>query len=302
MTDAADPSTAFDRYRSLLRDVLAMPSSFDDDLESNSAIRVERGLMLVDALHSGWSPTLGDRVDRLLRAPTDSDLAAIRIIDRAGHRRPAYVGLLVYCWALAYRKMNERLPPADRARWEESLRAWCDLLERQLASTPLPDGDIAADLGGVATAAAWRALALSVAGKLLHRDAWCDLADDTFGRIARSQQPTGELLRASARDNPETHWFDELVILHALASYAVHTKDESAAAAVHRATAFHIRETQPDHATNEPWALLAFIWNPDTRSFADQILHTASTLHAQSPSGVASMLLADALYCLELLG
>ena len=49
--------------------------------------------------------------------------------------------------------------------------------------------------------------------------------------------------------------------------------------AVHRAAHFHLAETQPDHATNQPWALFAFLWHPDTVPLADAMLHTA-TAHA----------------------
>jgi hypothetical protein len=108
-------------------------------------------------------------------------------------------------------------------------------------------------------------------------------------------------------DNPETHAFHELVILHAAASYAVQTEDRALAAAIARATRFHLHETQPDHATHQPWGLFAFLWNPDTRSMGEGMLQAAAQspgLHAE-PSGasdVTLMLLADALYCLRLFG
>ena len=52
--------------------------------------------------------------------------------------------------------------------------------------------------------------------------------------------------------------------------------------------------------TNQPWALFAFIWNQQTRPVADGLLHAASIQSAGSAEGLASMLLADALYCLKL--
>src|SRR5205085_11090995 len=109
----------------------------------------------------------------------------------------------------------------------------------------------------------------------------------------------------------------------AAASYAVQAEDRALAGAVRRATAYHLNQTQPDHATAQPWALFAFIWNPETRSLADGLLH-AQSMHAASdstgsaPTGgpaaadpegadtasspLALMLLADALYCLRLFG
>ena len=72
------------------------------------------------------------------------------------------------------------------------------------------------------------------------------------------------------------------------------------AAAVARATEYHQRETQPDHATTQPWGLFAFAWNPQTHPLADQLLHAVQVQHAGTPDGVSLILLADALYCLRL--
>jgi hypothetical protein len=140
-----------------------------------------------------------------------------------------------------------------------------------------------------------------VAGKIYVRDAWTDLASDTFGKLTRSQQrDSGAFLHASPADNPETHWYHELVLLHAAASYAVQAEDRPLSAAVARNAAFHLRETQPDHATSQPWALFAFLWNPETRTMADGLLHAARAQNPSAHSILSSTLLADALYCLRL--
>ena len=151
------------------------------------------------------------------------------------------------------------------------------------------------------------ALTLQVAGKLFIRDAWTDLAADVFGKLVRRQQESGAFLLAGLSDNPEAHWFHELVILHAAAGYAAQTEDRALASAVARATQFHLKETQPDHATHQPWGLFAFLWNPDTRLLGEGMLQAAAQspgLNAESPgvSDLTLMLLADALYCLRLFG
>jgi hypothetical protein len=105
-------------------------------------------------------------------------------------------------------------------------------------------------------------------------------------------------LSATASDNPETHWYHELVVLHAATVYAAQTGDGALSAAIARNAEFHQDETQPDHATNQPWGLAAFIRNPATRPLADGMLHAAATIGRGS--GVTSILLADALYCLRL--
>src|SRR5260221_299427 len=81
------------------------------------------------------------------------------------------------------------------------------------------------------------------------RDAWVDLASDAFGRLPRSQQESGEFLASGPSDNPDARVYDELVLLHAAADYAVQAEDRPVAAAVARAGEFHLRQTQPDHAT-----------------------------------------------------
>jgi hypothetical protein len=227
-------------------------------------------------------------------------LSSVAVVDRTGHHRPAYRGLLVYSCLQAFSIVYETLPRSDFGRWEEGLRPWCDLLESDLGQIDSLIGPIPAGRGSTATEAAWIALALHVAGKIFIRDAWTDLASDLFGKLSRAQTPSGTFLTARSSDNPETHWYHELLLLHAAASYAVQSEDRTVAAAVAKNAEFHQNETQPDHATNQPWALFAFIWNPRTRPLAEQILHTASIQNSNSPSGISLMLLADALYCLEL--
>ncbi|MGH7176169.1 MAG: hypothetical protein ACREJC_02205, partial [Tepidisphaeraceae bacterium] len=141
---------------------------------------------------------------------------------------------------------------------------------------------------------------LFVAGKLYVRDAWLDLASDTFGKISRAQTPHGALLTTTPADNPDSHAYHELVLLHALASYAVGAEDRTIAASVARATEFHLQHTQPEHATWKPWAVFAFIWDEQSRPLADTILHAAKIQQLDSNDGISLMLLADALYCLRL--
>jgi hypothetical protein len=292
------------RYANLIEsNLLAVPPVFIPTAELNSALQVERGVVYADFLLHPADPPRNTPLDPLLKLATDADLtrlASYAIVDRTGHHRPVYRGLLLYAAFQSFRLAYEKLTGADFGRWEEGLRPWADLLESELTRIDWPSdppNQIPALLGAAATDAAFMALALHVAGKLYVRDAWTDLASDTFGKIIRCQQPGGAFLTATASDNPETHWYHELVLLHAAASYAVQAEDRTLAASVVRNSTFHHNETQPDHATNQPWALFAFIWNPETRPLADHQLHTATTLTA---SPLTSLLLADALYCLRL--
>lgn len=174
------------------------------------------------------------------------------------------------------------------------------MLESELTNIAWPADGMPAARGATASEAVWMALALYAAGKVYVRDAWLDLASDTFGKLLRGQPNRSTFLLATPSDNPETLAYHELTILHAAASYAVQAEDRTLASAVARNTVFHLNETQPDHATAQPWGLFPLIWNPQTRLLADQLLHTVSVQHPRGVDGVSLMLMADALFCLRL--
>jgi hypothetical protein len=300
----------------LLRDArVPLPSG-----ESAATVQVERGAILASAIAGdGIDASAVDRLAELSSSATIDQLAQVSVVDAAGHARPVYRPLLIYAWLMSYRIAYETLPPATFGRWDEALRPWCDLLESELGPIGVSETATPAIRGGSAAEAAWTALALHVAGKIFVRDAWTDLAADTFGRLARGQQPGGAFLLAAASDNPEPMWYHELAILHAAASYAVQAEDRTVARAVATSSAFVLNEIEPDHATAQPWGLFAFIWNPNARPLADQLLHAVEMRRPaqqsaqpspqqsappqeqpQSLDGVTLILLADALYCLRL--
>ena len=299
MSDAADWLGFFRGYGQMLRSAIPAQPVFAPTAESATGVQVERGVVFAAALKSRET-IFTPYVDRLLELSGSDRLPALAIIDREGHHRPAYRPLLVYTWLQAFRLVYETLPRSDFGRWEDGIRPWCDLLEAELGDVAWPNGAMPAALGDSAAETAWTALALHVAGKVYVRDAWIDLASHTFGKLIKTQQARGTFLEASPSDSPEAHWYHELVILHAAASYAVQAEDRTLAAAVARNATFHLNETQPDHATAQPWALFAFAWNPATRALADQILHAAQVNQPDGTHGISLMLLADALYCIEL--
>jgi hypothetical protein len=291
----------FRQYAALIESSLAAaPLGFSPESESATAIQVERGIAYPAALLDPKKPSTS--IDLLLEAgdrPDLTHLASFAVIDRTGQHRPAYRGLLCYAAFQAFQLTYETVPANQFGRWEEGLRPWADLLEAQLTQIDLnadASGGLPAPLGGAATEAAWMALALQVAGKIYIRDAWTDLASDLFGKITKAQAATGAFLTTTPSDNPEIHWFHELVLLPATATYAVMTENRPLSIAVAKNAQFHVEQTQPDHATNQPWALFPFIWNSSTRTLADAALHSANTVR----SPLTSILLADALYCLRL--
>jgi hypothetical protein len=297
----------FQTYAELITGLLASMDStapFLPEAEDADRLQLERGVVfphfLLDPSHA-IQPFAA--VERMIALASSQSIDRIAIVDRAGHQRPVYRPLLIYSWLQAFRLGYELLPRSEFGRWEEASRAWCDDLEFRLGEFLWPAAEAPASIGDRVTEACWIALALQVAGKVFIRDAWTDLAADVFGKLARRQRDTGAFLAAALSDNPETHWFHELAILHAAASYAVQNEDRALASAVARSTRLHLNETQPDHATNQPWGLFAFLWNPDTQPMADGMLHTLKmSPQSSNVSPLTLMLLADALYCVRLFG
>ena len=181
------------------------------------------------------------------------------VVDAAGHRRPVYRPVLAYA-ARAAGVGGPRLPDRPSA------------------------GDVrfAAAAGAAAAAAVWSALAQRTGA--------------TFRRLIDGQRPSGAFLSATSSDNPEVHWYHELVILHAAADRAIETGDADLWAAVGRATLFHLNETETDHATGQPWGLPAFVRVPGAGPLADAALHAVSAHQPGGAGGLTLFLLADTLY------
>jgi hypothetical protein len=291
--------TDFRRYERIIADRLRDVPIPQPSIEAAGTVQVERGAaVLISATTSARVDAAA--VDRLAELSATPDrLSQVACLDAAGHARPVYRPLMIYAWLMSYRIAYETLPPSTFGRWDETLRPWCDLLEAELGPISVSETATPAIRGGSAAEAAWTALALYVAGKIFVRDAWTDLAADTFGRLSRGQQPSGAFLIASPADSPELTWYHELAILHAAASYAVQAEDRTVARAVARSATFIADEIQPDHATAQPWGVFAFVWNAPTQPLADQLLHAIS-LRQHEVDGVSLILLADALYCLRL--
>jgi hypothetical protein len=201
------------------------------------------------------------------------------VVDGAGHSRPIYAPLLVYAWLRAAEGAGIPMEP---------VMAWCEWLEANLATGSGSKNP---------AAIAWSMLALHVAAARLGHGDWIELAAVTFAQFAHDQQADGALLKPQPGTNPETRWYDELVLLHAMSSYAVETHDPAIASAVNRAAEFNMMEMQPDHATQQPWALFAFHSNLQTRIQAEQILHTAIMHGRTNLDAISLILLADALWC-----
>jgi hypothetical protein len=285
-----------ERYIRLVTELLAPGPAPDLRDGEATAVRIEHGLVLPMALAGATDGQVVRAVARLLEVTPSAAAGERRVGDAAGHRRPAYDGLLVYAWQRAMEQVEDRLSLHRSRAWHGRIREWCVALHADLAAPRTPVGDgvraLSAAAGAEAAGRAWAALALCAAG--YGRDvAW------VFRELVENQQPGGAFLTAAASDNPETRWYHELVLLHACGSYAVLAGDRPAAEAAERAAAHHAAETQPDHATAQPWGLPAFILSDPARPFADEMLHAVRVRQATGPDAVTQILLADTLLALR---
>jgi hypothetical protein len=175
-----------------------------------------------------------------------------------------------------------------------------DQVAQQLAGVSWPISAWPASAGARAGGVLLNAVTLIEAGRSWSDAKWTGAGREAVNWFVALQRPSGAWLTATPSDNPETHWFDELVILHALANAWAATGDAEIGGAVERNAMWHLAETQPDHATNQPWGLAAFILVPAANSLADQMLHTAMIREADRNAGLTWLLLADTLYSLRL--
>jgi hypothetical protein len=124
-----------------------------------------------------------------------------------------------------------------------------------------------------------------------------------FRDLADRQQPTGQFLPQDPYASPDLHWFDELVLLHAMASHVSASQpaplNSQPRAALLAAVRFHTNETQPDHATTHPWGLHAFALTEDGHQTATLLLHATQSQNAGRLDPISQLLIADALLGLD---
>lgn len=263
---------------------------FDDEPMDRCA--VERGMAWPVLTEEPGNAVALSWIAPLLAEGADHEGAVV--VDRQGHRRQAYQGLLWYATFQAVRSSDRVLLDSDA----ESAVGLMDHLrtEVETAIASLKPGDLPAGDGDTVAGLIWKSLALYAGGELLHDDRFLRTSIGAARLIASRQQASGAYLLPSRSDNPETLWFHELQIVHAVASLGMQAADAGLVASARRAAEFHLNETQPDHATNQPWGLPAFLIHADTHVMADALLHAANVEQPRQLSGVSLILIADALY------
>src|SRR4051812_10627259 len=97
-TDTHHLLADFRRYAALIEQALTAamsPATFD--AESATAVQVERGVMLRDAV-LGMPPDSSQTEALILLSTSIDQLRPLAVIDRSGHHRPVYRPLLAYAW------------------------------------------------------------------------------------------------------------------------------------------------------------------------------------------------------------
>ena len=217
------------------------------------------------------------------------------VCDSFGHQRPAYRGLLAHVWA---RAMCRGWQPAR----PDILQSWFADMAARIDITHLPEGPIPAGRGFELCQQAWFALAVYSGGIAFERPAWTQLGHQVFEYLLASTQRRGTFMTTELDDNLESWWHHELVLLHAATSYAAPRRDPRWQSFLQKSAEHHYAETQPDHASTQPWGIHAFLLFPHTISMADQMIHAAVVQGGGHPEAVSMLLFADALDCVDRAG
>jgi len=188
-------------------------------------------------------------------------------------------------WSLILSRTADLAPPVDGTSlhlgaMEKDFRAALDLPARDVPVSPPPaEARVGAEL------ALWRCLAH---GTPLPEDA---LSED---------RPT--LLPSGAFDAIEVFTDAELSAMHALWWMARRDPGGAMARRLEKVRDWHLENTQPDNATNRPWAIHVFIaaQTPESWLYAQTLLHNAIALEGV-PTPLAGAILRDAARAVDLI-
>jgi hypothetical protein len=221
----------------------------------------------------------------------------VALADGAGHTRDIYHPLAVHLCLAAFHRHYESVAPALWAAAEQAL------LEMVAPLRLVEHFTDARPPAALVPLILWQALGLAEQAALLSRDIDLEMVDSAVQAIVDDDgEGNGALHGLSETDSLDTWTYRELVGLHALAALALKRRNGAWAKRVEQVALFHLENTQPDNATNQPWGVFAFLWPVKTRSFAEQQLHDATAHAGGTVDPLAAMLLADAADCLAEFG
>ena len=224
-----------------------------------------------------------------------------------GETRDVYHPLVLHLNLRAFLKHYETLPVSAWSACESTLD---DAVAPMRGIEQFAGEDAPADATALVL---WRALCVLDQALLTKRDVDVELVDAVVHRLLARPGHGGSLHPFD--DGPDGESLDawtyrELVGVHALANLALLRRNKTWAARVREVTRFHLENTQPDNTTSQPWGVFAFMWSPETRSFAQQQIHDATAARAMTQIGeegsgvnpLSAMLLADAFDAMLMFG
>ncbi|MEX0886526.1 MAG: hypothetical protein WD009_08820 [Phycisphaeraceae bacterium] len=247
--------------------------------EDDERVVAQLARQALDAAEAGGGET---RLARMLL-----ERAGEGVVDREA---PASGGRAAHAWLRRYLAIECGVRQADAVAAAGAGR-------RVGAAAKRGNGDIAAELWGALV----RLRGTQVGGET-EAAARAGAAVDAALARAAAGEPA---LHAQHVDETLEAWtYTELTALHALHNLALHVDRPDWRRRVAATAAHHQQVTQPDYTTYEPWALAAFLDEPDTRPFAEQQLHDVTTHLRQGTDAMAAaaigMVLADAVHALRL--
>lgn len=132
---------------------------------------------------------------------------------------------------------------------------------------------------------------------------WWALHRQDPAPLAIQPQTEGPLIPQGEQISLEVWTESELCGLHALWALAARRADPGMQARVIGAARWHVAHTQPDNATNHPWAVHVFLMlaahgSPDARLYAETLVHNCQVSLGR-PDRFSAIILLDAARALE---
>ncbi|QQE10423.1 hypothetical protein JD969_13030 [Planctomycetota bacterium] len=232
-----------------------------------------------------------------------------RFDDTLGFTRPCYHPMLVHLHWAAMQKQWEKLSDEQREQGNElaetATKAFIWLAGYVDPNKPIPNTEVELVLMGAACLNWLRdKRAIDVFGDAISSftNGSCgDVVDILVTRIISQMGDDGEMrpFDADSGDLLDAWWYRELVSLHGLTSLSVQTDRIDWTYCCKRVADHHLRNTQPDHTTAQPWGVATYASDPNLFTFADQQLHDCEANWHLTRGGsgvVAALVLADAAF------
>jgi hypothetical protein len=222
---------------------------------------------------------------------------ATALTDGAGQSRDVYFPLAMHLHLLALENCETMPQPhhASTVASAQKVWAWLTASASEVQSGPQD-----------AAMALWRSLCQYDAAPFCS-DSLVTALPAAVDVVLRAPGPGGSLHPMAADQSLDAWTYQELTGLHALTHLALRQRNLPWLSRVQETAIYHLENTQPDHTTNQPWGLPAFLLWEKTAMFGQQQIHDATAHGLGAADGrekggevdvVTGPLLADAAWLL----